>query len=81
MRNAVWFLAIVGVLFSVAVHIESYSAERKVSADMMNITSNVSPSKQSFKSEMTPTFATNHIYGSDASISTYGLNHRRSTDW
>jgi hypothetical protein len=39
------------------------------------------PSKQSFKSEMTPTFATNHIYGSDASISTYGLNYRRSTDW
>jgi hypothetical protein len=41
MRNVIWFLAIVGVLFSVAVHIESYSAERKVSADMMNITSNV----------------------------------------
>jgi uncharacterized membrane protein len=37
MRNVVWFLAIVGVLFSVAVQIES-SAERKVSADMMNIT-------------------------------------------
>jgi hypothetical protein len=39
------------------------------------------PSKQSFKSETTPTFATNYIYGSDASISTYGLNHRRNTDW
>ena len=38
MRSVVWFLAIVGVLFFGAVHVGSYSAERKVSADMMNIT-------------------------------------------
>ena len=38
MRSVVWFLAIVGVLFFGAVQVGSYSAERKVSADMMNIT-------------------------------------------
>ena len=37
MRSVVWFLAIVGVLFFGAVHVGSYSAERKVSADLMNI--------------------------------------------
>jgi len=38
MRSVVWFLAIVGVLFVGAVHVGSYSAEKKVSADMMHIT-------------------------------------------
>jgi hypothetical protein len=37
MRNAVCLFAIVGVAF-VAVLVGSYSAERKTSADIMNIT-------------------------------------------
>ena len=37
MRNAVWLFAIVGAAF-VAVHVGSYSVERKTSADIMNIT-------------------------------------------
>jgi len=37
MRNAVWLFAIVGIAF-VAVHVGSYSAERKTSADIMSIT-------------------------------------------
>jgi hypothetical protein len=37
MRSVVWFLAIVVVLFVGAVQVGSYSAGRKVSADLMNI--------------------------------------------
>jgi hypothetical protein len=37
MRNVIWLFAIVGVAF-VVVHVGSYSAERKTSADIMNIT-------------------------------------------
>ena len=37
MRNVVWLFALLGVAF-VAVHVGSYSAERKASADIMNIT-------------------------------------------
>ena len=37
MRNAVWLFALVGVAF-VAIHVGSYSAQRKTSADIMNIT-------------------------------------------
>jgi|SoimicMinimDraft_8_1059736.scaffolds.fasta_scaffold109824_1 hypothetical protein len=37
MRNLVWLFALAGVAF-VAVHAGMYPAERKVSADLMNIT-------------------------------------------
>jgi formate/nitrite transporter FocA (FNT family) len=37
MRNVVWVFAIVGAAF-VAVHVGSYSAEKKTSAEIMNIT-------------------------------------------
>lgn len=35
----------------------------------------------SFKSEQPVAFETSPIVGSDASISTYGLNQARTTDW
>jgi hypothetical protein len=37
MRNLVWLFALVGVAV-VAVHTGKYTAERKISADLMNIT-------------------------------------------
>ena len=38
-------------------------------------------SQQSFKSEQPAAYGTNLIVGSDASISTYGLDQARQTDW
>jgi len=38
-------------------------------------------SQQSAKYERPAAFETNPIYGSDASISTYGLNTGHNTDW
>jgi len=38
-------------------------------------------SQQSAKYERPAAFETNPIYGSDASVSTYGLNTGHNTDW
>lgn len=61
-------VATFGVLTMAGIEITSLAREKAVG-------------QQSFRSEQPVAFEVSPIVGSDATISTYGLNQARTTDW